>query len=88
MFVILVYDVKEERVQKALKICRKYLTWVQNSVFEGEITEAKLRILKDELKEILDENYDSVIIYKFRTKQYYERETIGIDKPSHEDFFF
>ena len=88
MFVILVYDVKEERVQKALKICRKYLTWVQNSVFEGEITEAKLRILKDELKEILDEDYDSVIIYKFRTKQYYEHETIGIDKPSHEDFFF
>ena len=88
MFVILVYDVKEERVQKALKICRKYLTWVQNSVFEGEITEAKLQILKDELKKILDENYDSVIIYKFRTKQYYERETIGIKKPSHEDFFF
>ena len=88
MFVILVYDVKEERVQKVLKTCRKYLTWVQNSVFEGEITEAKLRILKDELKEIIDENYDSVIIYKFRTKEYYERETIGIDKPSHEDLFF
>ncbi|ADO45624.1 CRISPR-associated protein Cas2 [Hydrogenobacter thermophilus TK-6] len=86
MFVILVYDVKEERVAKALKICRKYLTWVQNSVFEGEITEAKLRMLKDELKGIMDETYDSVIIYKFRTKQYYERETLGIEKPSHEDF--
>ncbi len=88
MFVILVYDVKEERVAKALKICRKYLTWVQNSVFEGEVTQATLRILKDELKSVLDENYDSVIIYKFRTKHYYERETIGIDKPSHEDFIF
>ncbi len=88
MFVILVYDVKEERVAKALKICRKYLTWVQNSVFEGEITEAQLRILKDELRKILDENYDSVLIYKFRTKQYYERESIGIDKPSHEDIIF
>lgn len=87
MFVILVYDFKEERVQKALKICRKYLTWVQNSVFEGEITEAKLRMLKDELKGIMDETYDSVIIYKFRTKHFYERETLGIDKPSHGDFF-
>ncbi|MCS7284569.1 MAG: CRISPR-associated endonuclease Cas2 [Hydrogenobacter thermophilus] len=86
MFIILVYDVKEERVAKALKICRKYLTWVQNSVFEGEITEAKLRMLKDELKGVMDETYDSVIIYKFRTKQYYERETLGIEKPSHEDF--
>ncbi|MGB9762268.1 MAG: CRISPR-associated endonuclease Cas2 [Caldimicrobium thiodismutans] len=88
MFVILVYDIKEERVYKALKICRKYLTWVQNSVFEGEITEANLRILIDELKSIIDEKYDSIIIYKFRTKHYYERETIGIKKPSHEDIFF
>ncbi|MEZ0337366.1 MAG: CRISPR-associated endonuclease Cas2 [Aquificaceae bacterium] len=86
MFVILVYDIKEERVAKALKTCRKYLTWVQNSVFEGEITEAKLRILKDELKKIIDDNHDSVLIYKFRTKQYYEREELGIKKPSHEDF--
>ncbi len=85
MFVILVYDVKEERVAKALKVCRKYLTWVQNSVFEGEITEAKLRVLKDELRGVLNENYDSVLIYKFRTKQYYERESIGVEKPSHED---
>jgi len=85
MFIILVYDVKEERVAKALKICRKYLIHVQNSVFEGEISEAKLRILKDELRSVLDENYDSVIIYKFRTKHYYQRESIGVDKPSHED---
>ena len=34
MFVILVYDVGEKRVAKVLKICRKYLTWVQNSVLE------------------------------------------------------
>jgi len=88
MFVILVYDVKEERVAKALKVCRKYLTWVQNSVFEGEITEAKLRMLKDELRGIIDEDYDSVLIYKFRTKYYYERESLGIEKPSHEDIIF
>jgi len=88
MFVILVYDVKEERVAKALKVCRKYLTWVQNSVFEGEITEAKLRMLKDELRGIIDENYDSVLIYKFRTKHYYERESLGIERPSHEDIIF
>ena len=87
MFVILVYDVKEERVHKALKVCRKYLVHVQNSVFEGEITEAVLRVLKDELKQVIDENYDSVIIYTFRTKKYYKRDILGIDKPSHDDLF-
>ena len=85
MFIILVYDIKEERVNKVLKICRKYLTWVQRSVFEGDITNAKLAMLKNEIKEVIDENYDSILIYKFRTKQYYERECIGVDKPSHED---
>ena len=38
MFIILVYDVGEKRVAKVLKICRKYLNWVQNSVLEGEIS--------------------------------------------------
>jgi CRISPR-associated protein Cas2 len=88
MFIILVYDVNEKRVQKYHKICKKYLTWVQNSVFEGEITEANLRILKDELKKIMIEEEDSVVIYKFRTKKYYDREMIGIPKPSSEDIFF
>jgi len=88
MFIILVYDANEKRVQKFHKICKKYLTWVQKSVFEGEITSAKYRILIDELKEIMDEKEDSILVYKFRTKKYYKRETIGIPKPSHEDIFF
>ena len=40
----------------------------------------------NEIKEVIDESQDSVLIYKFRTKAYYERQEIGIPKPSHEDF--
>lgn len=50
MFVILVYDVKAKRNNKILKTCRKYLRHVQKSVFEGNLTEAKLKRLKNELK--------------------------------------
>jgi len=84
MYVILVYDIKEERVSKILKICRKYLNWVQNSVLEGEITEAKLEKLKFELKEEMHKDEDSVIIYKFRTLLYSERESLGIRKGGEE----
>lgn len=77
---ILVYDIKEERVQKILKTCRKYLYWVQNSVFEGEITEGRLEHLKSELKKIIKEDEDSIIIYTFRTTWYTKRELIGIRK--------
>ena len=70
MFVILVYDVGEKRVQNAHKVCKKYLTWVQNSVFEGEITDANLLRLINEIKKVIDESQDSVLIYKFRTKAF------------------
>jgi len=86
MFVILVYDANEKRVQKFHKKCKKYLTHVQNSVFEGEITDADLRKLIDELREVLEEIEDSVLIYKFRTRKYFERESIGIKKPSSDEF--
>lgn len=80
MFVILVYDVGEKRVAKVLKTARKYLYWVQNSVLEGEISEANLRQLKYELRKLSDENVDSFIFYSFRTTKYYNREIIGVKK--------
>lgn len=84
MKVILVYDINEKRVAKVLKTCRKYLYWVQNSVFEGEISEAKLEKLKMELRKIINEEEDSVIIYTFRTTWYTRRETIGLKKGGEE----
>lgn len=84
MYVILVYDIREERVSKVLKICRKYLNWVQNSVFEGEITSAKLEKLKTELKKTINKEQDSVIIYRFRSLMYSSREILGIEKGGEE----
>lgn len=80
MFVIEVYDVNEKRVAKVLKISRKYLYWVQNSVLEGEISEANYKKLKIELKRIINTSEDSVIFYTFRTTRYSQRESIGIVK--------
>jgi len=73
MRVILVYDINEKRVARVLKTCKKYLYWIQNSVFEGEITEAKLVKLKSELKRIINEKEDSIIIYTFRRTWYKNR---------------
>lgn len=80
MFLILVYDVGEKRVSKVLKICRKYLNWVQNSVLEGEISEANFKKLKLELKKVINEEEDSIIFYILRTTKYSERESMGIKK--------
>jgi len=80
MFVIVVYDVGEKRVAKALKRCRKYLNWVQNSVFEGEISESSLAKLKMELERFIDPDEDSVIFYTWRTTRYTAREIMGLRK--------
>ena len=36
------YDVGEKRVQKVFKVCKKYLSHFQKSVFRGEMTPSKL----------------------------------------------
>ena len=77
MHIILVYDVGVERVNIVLKICRKYLTWVQNSVFEGEITEANFSRLKHQLSETIDQERDSITFYVLRTTAYMSKETLG-----------
>jgi CRISPR-associated protein Cas2 len=77
MYVILVYDVAVERVAKVLKVGRKYLTWVQNSVLEGELTWAQLEKLKGELKQAIDEEEDSLLFYVLRTEKWLERQELG-----------
>ena len=80
MYVIIVYDVEVERVDKVRKFLRMYLHWRQNSVFEGEVSDAQLAKIRVGLKEIADEEADSVIIYKMKSKRYFETELIGIEK--------
>ena len=54
MYYIVVYDIASpRRLPKILKTCRKYLHWVQRSVFEGELTKSQILALKGELKKII-----------------------------------
>ena len=82
MYVIAVYDVGEKRVGKMLKLCRKYLNWIQNSVFEGEITEVKLMELQYRALEIMDEEKDSLIFFKTRQEKWLDKEIIGNERQS------
>ena len=77
MFVIVVYDINWKRVEKALKICKKYLVHVQKSVFEGNITEGQLKQLKNEMFHLIKIDEDSVCIYRFEFPKYAKKEEIG-----------
>ncbi|MDL2324179.1 CRISPR-associated endonuclease Cas2 [Ruminococcaceae bacterium OttesenSCG-928-A16] len=77
MFVVLAYDVGAKRVSKVMKACRRYLFHVQNSVFEGSITEAQLKKLKIELEKKIEKETDSICIYEFGSVKYSRKEQIG-----------
>lgn len=86
MYVILVYDVGQDRVAKMLKLCRRYLHWIQNSVFEGELTAVKLKELEAAAREIMDESYDSLIIFKNRDPRWLDKRIIGRERSPIDNF--
>ncbi|MEM1513409.1 MAG: CRISPR-associated endonuclease Cas2 [Candidatus Thermoplasmatota archaeon] len=86
MYVIVVYDVGVERVSKICSFLRCFLSWVQNSVFEGDLTESQLLRVKEGIKEIIDKNSDSVRIYTMRSKDVFKMEILGIERASTEPF--
>lgn len=86
MYIILVYDCGEKRVAKMLKLCRKYLNWIQNSVFEGEISEVKLLELKMKANKIMDLETDSLIIFSNSNNNWLNKEIIGKERSSIDNF--
>jgi len=86
MYVILVYDMGEKRVNSMLKLCRKYLRWIQNSVFEGEITEVKLKELRVKAKLLMNEQEDSLIIFTSRDQKWLKKQVIGKERASTDNF--
>ena len=80
MYIIAVYDVASERTYKMLKLCRQYLNWIQNSVFEGELSELQLKELEATAAKIMDLQSDSFIIFKSRHLHYMDKQIIGKEK--------
>lgn len=80
MYVIVAYDVGVDRVARVLKICRRYLTWIQNSLLEGELTPAQLRRLQRELERTIDHEHDTVQFYILPQASVAKRVTLGTVK--------
>ena len=92
MYIILVYDILTEDngpkiSRNVFKICKKYLTNVQKSVFEGEITPVLLKKLNLELKRHIRKDKDSLIIFKSRQEKWLEKEFWGIEDDKTSNFF-
>ncbi len=71
MYIICVYDVDAKRCTKLMKLLRRYLFHVQNSVFEGELTPAKYKELRLKVESIIKDNDSVKFYYCYNNKQMY-----------------
>ncbi|MBD3363130.1 CRISPR-associated endonuclease Cas2 [Candidatus Dojkabacteria bacterium] len=80
MYLIVIYDVEAKKCSKLHKYLKTQLNWVQNSVFEGQVTDAEYKIIKNELKKKINKEEDSVIFYNLGNEKWLDREVIGVEK--------
>lgn len=84
-YIVVVYDMEADRTQLMLKFLRRYLTHVQNSVLEGEVTEGDLERIRSGVEDRLQQG-ESTIIYRTSSEKMLDRSVYG-DDPMTDDQF-
>ena len=74
-------------LRNVFKICKKYLTHIQKSVFEGNLTDLEYMKLKYELNEYIRKDKDSLIVFKSRNDKWLDKEFLGIVDDKTSNFF-
>ncbi len=92
MYIILVYDIEmaeggARASRRIFKTCKKYLSHVQKSVFEGDITPALLKKLQTELNSDIRKDKDSILIFKSRESRWLQKEFWGKEDDKTSNFF-
>ncbi|MCJ7840935.1 CRISPR-associated endonuclease Cas2 [Lederbergia sp. NSJ-179] len=76
-YAFVLYDVHEKRVHKVFKVCKKYLTHHQNSVFRGAITPSNIMKMRKEIEAIIEKDYDFVSIITMMNEHAFTEITLG-----------
>lgn len=85
MYLLIAYDVDTttmegaRRLRKVAQACVDYGQRVQNSVFECEVTEAQYCILKERIRNLIDNSKDSVRFYFLNKNENRRIERLGIE---------
>lgn len=86
MLVLVTYDVEtvslsgQRRLQQVAKACLNYGQRVQNSVFECILDYSQYTKLKLELKDIMNEQHDTIRFYNLGNNYSTKIETLGIKR--------
>ena len=80
MYVIIVYDIGIERLNKVRIFLKQYLNWVQNSVLEGELTKAEYMRVLSRLEGLIDPDEDCIFCYHVRDQKFLGFDELGTRK--------
>jgi CRISPR-associated protein Cas2 len=80
VYVIVVYDVGIERLDSVRHILKQYLTWIQNSAFEGEITLGRLEEMCSIISQKINKEKDSIVVYSVNNPTWLSKQTWGREK--------
>lgn len=92
MYIVLMYDIIADEggakvSRNTFKICKKYLTHIQKSVFEGNLSELHYMKLKSELGNYIRKDRDSILVFKSRDERWLEKDFLGIMDDKVSNFF-
>ncbi len=73
--------------RNVFKTCKKYLTHIQKSVFEGNLSELNLLKLKSELNNYIRKDRDSLLVFISRNERWLEKQFWGIVDNKTSNFF-
>ena len=71
MDILVTYDIADtegagaSRLRRIAQVCEKYGQRVQFSVFECRLSPARLARMIGEVQDVIDNHFDSVIVYRF-----------------------
>lgn len=75
---IIAYDISSsDRLREIARICEKYATRIQKSVFESNMSRSDMKLLKKELKSVINKDEDSVIMYTIPISSIKAKITMG-----------
>ena len=89
MNVVITYDISEDkRRTKIHKILKSYGQWMQFSVFECDLTDTQYAKLRSRLRQLIENDEDSIRFYFLCACCQGKVERIGGEAPRDETIFF
>ena len=80
LYIICSYDVDQKHCAKLMKVLRKYLFHIHESVFEGTLTPSQFDKVKTDINKVISKEDSVIFFYSYNDKQIYKSSLGKVNK--------